>query len=341
MKGIILIFIIVFIKSIFSASETAFTYINKAKIHQMSKKNKRAERIYKMLEKNHKLFGITEVGITMCELFASVIAAEVFINKLAIFFMELTLNEVIAKILSIIIITIILSYFLLVFGLLIPKRIARNNPEKTAFALINVLSILSILNYPFEKLINFSTHIICKILGVKENPKDMLTEKEIKMIITEGKEQGIIDKVEKEIVFRALKYNDIFVKDIMKIKEEVDFLNIKSDTKQILENIKKYKYTRIPVFENNKDNVVGILNIKDIILELENTKNIEIELNKCIRPVIFIQKKDRITNAFKLMQVNNQVILIVRDENEKVVGIITMEDIIEKLVGTILDEYGK
>jgi len=142
-------------------------------------------------------------------------------------------------------------------------------------------------------------------------------------------------------VFKALKYNDIFVKDIMKIKEEVDFLNIKSDTKQILENIKKYKYTRIPVFENNKDNVVGILNIKDIILELENTKNIEIELNKCIRPVIFIQKKDRITNAFKLMQVNNQVILIVRDENEKVVGIITMEDIIEKLVGTILDEYGK
>jgi len=341
MKGIILIFIIVFIKSIFSASETAFTYINKAKIHQMSKKNKRAERIYKMLEKNHKLFGITEVGITMCELFASVIAAEVFINKLAIFFMELTLNEVIAKILSIIIITIILSYFLLVFGLLIPKRIARNNPEKTAFALINVLSILSILNYPFEKLINFSTHIICKILGVKENPKDMLTEKEIKMIITEGKEQGIIDKVEKEILFKTLRYNDILVKDIMIPKEEVDFINVKDDTDKVLLNIKKFKYTRIPVYKDSKDNVIGIINIKDIILQSEENKKICIDIEKILRPVNFIGKDGKITNAFKSMQLNKQAMMVVIDKDKKVLGIITMEDIIEVLIGNIVDEYDK
>jgi len=341
MIGVILILLIVIIKSIFSASETAFTYINKAKIHQMSKNNKKAEKIYKMLEKNHKLFGVTEVGITLCELFASVIAAETFINSLSSTFMQLSLSREVSMIISIIIITIILSYFLLVFGLLLPKRIARNNPEKTIFKLINILSILAIINYPFEKLINISTKIICKIFGIKENPKDLLTEKEIKMIITEGKEQGIIDKVEKDIVFKALKYNDIFVKDIMNMKEKVDFLNVKSSTKEILENIKKYKYTRIPVFEHNKDNIVGILNIKDIILELEDIKKIEIELNKYIRPVIFITKNEKITNAFKLMQTNKQALLVVRDEKEKVVGVITLEDIIEKLVGTIIDEYGK
>jgi len=307
----------------------------------MSKKNKNAEKTYKMLEKNHKLFGITEVGITTCELFATVIASETFMKSLSTILAQMSFSEEVSTILSIIIVTIILSYFLLVFGFLIPKRIARNNPERTAFNLINILSVLAVINYPFEKLINISTKIICKIFGIKENPKDILTEKEIKMIISEGKEQGIIDKVEKEIVFRALKYNDIFVKDIMKIKGEVDLLNIKSDTKEILENIKKYKYTRIPVFENSKDNVIGILNIKDIILELDNIENMQIDLTKCIRPVIFIPKYERISNAFKIMQANKQAILVVRDENDKVAGIITMEDIIEKLVGTILDEYGK
>lgn len=341
MKTILLILIIVVIKAIFAASETAFTYLNKAKIHQMSKNNKKAKKINDMLEKNHKLFGITEVGITICELFATVIVAETFVKSLALKFMEMSIESGIAYSLSIVIVTLILSYVLLVLGLLLPKRIARNHPERTAFRLINALSVLSVINYPFEKLVNYSTKLICKIFGIKENEKDVLTEKEIKMIIMEGKEQGIIDKVEKDILFKTLRYNDILAKDIMIPKEKVDFINIKDDTDKVLSNIKKFKFTRIPVYKDNKDNVIGIINIKDIILQNEENKKISIDIEKILRPVNFIQKDGKITNAFKSMQLNKQAMMVVIDKDKKVVGIITMEDIIEVLMGNIVDEYHK
>jgi len=341
MKITLIILIIVAIKAIFAASETAFTYLNKAKIHQMSKKDKRAKKINEMLEKNHKLFGITEVGITICELFATIIAAETFVKSLALKFIKMSIDTGIAYSLSIIIVTLVLSYVLLVLGLLLPKRIARNHPEKTAFRLINILSVLAVINYPFEKFVNYSTKVICKIFGIKENEKDVLTEKEIKMIIMEGKEQGIIDKVEKEILFKTLRYNDILVKDIMIPKEEVDFINVKDDTDKVLLNIKKFKYTRIPVYKDSKDNVIGIINIKDIILQSEENKKICIDIEKILRPVNFIGKDGKITNAFKSMQLNKQAMMVVIDKDKKVLGIITMEDIIEVLIGNIVDEYDK
>jgi len=341
MKIILIILIIVAIKAIFAASETAFTYLNKAKIHQMSKKDKRAKRINEMLEKNHKLFGITEVGITICELFATIIAAETFVKNLAVKLTQMSIESDMAYTLSIVIVTLILSYVLLVLGLLLPKRIARNHPEKTAFRLINILSVLAVINYPFEKLVNYSTRLICKFFGIKENEKDVLTEKEIKMIIMEGKEQGIIDKVEKDILFKTLSYNDILTKDIMVPKEDVDFINVKDDTEKILSNIKKYKYTRIPVYKDSKDNVIGIINIKDIILQIEENKKIDIDIEKILRPVNFIQKDGKITNAFKSMQLNKHAMMIVIDKDKKVQGIITMEDIIEVLMGDIIDEYDK
>jgi len=341
MKTILIILVIVAIKAIFASSETAFTYLNKAKIHQMSKNNRKAKRINIMLEKNHKLFGITEVGITVCELFATVIAAETFVKRLILRFLNMSIRIDIASVLAISVVTIVLSYVLLVLGLLLPKRIARNNPERTAFALINILSLLAIINYPFEKIVNFSTRLICKIFGIKENEKDVLTEKELKMIITEAKEQGVVDKVEKEILFKTLRYNDILAKDIMIPKEKVDYINIKDDTDKILSNIKKFKYTRIPVYKESRDNIIGIINIKDIILQIEENKKISIDLEKILRPVNFIEKDGKITNAFKSMQLNKHAMMVVIDKEKKVVGIITMEDIIEELMGNIVDEFDK
>ena len=341
MKTILIISIIVVIKAIFAASETAFMYINKAKIHQMSKNNKRAKKINIMIEKNHRLFGITEVGITICELFATVVAAETFVKSLALKFIELSIENELAYSLSVVIVTLVLSYVLLVLGLLLPKRIARNNPERTAFALINILSVLAIINYPFEKLVNYTTTLICKIFGIKENEKDVLTEKELKMIITEAKEQGIVDKVEKEILFKTLRYNDILAKDIMIPKDKIDYINIKDDTSKILANIKKYKFTRIPVYKNSKDNIIGIINIKDIILQSDENKEINIDIEKILIPIKLIQKDGKITTAFKSMQLNKHAMMAVVDKDKKVVGINTIEDIIEELMGNILDEYDK
>ena len=341
MKRILILAIMIAIKAVFSASDTAFTYLNKSKVSQESKKNRKAKKIKYMIENNHRFFGIIEVGITMAELFAGAYALEVFVAPFSEYLMIYGIQKETAIFVAALIVTIILSYFLLIFGAVLPKRIAKNNPEKTAYLLINTLSVLAIINYPFEKLIRISTRVFFKLFGIKEKDKNILSEKEIKMMILEGRDQGIVDKIEKEILFNTLKFNDITVKKIMRPKEEIDFINIKEDMDGILENIKKYKYTRIPVFEGNRDKVIGILNIKDITLHLAQNKELNIDLKSILREVMFISKDEKIPYAFKTMQANRQSILMVVDEKEKTIGLITMEDILEKLVGKIFDEYGK
>jgi len=215
MKNIIILAIIVLVKAIFSAADTAFTYTSKFKISQESKKNIKARQIKKMLEDKNRVFEIIEVGIVMAELFASAFVAEVYLGDLSDWIEKYGIAENIAIVLATIIITIILSYILLIFGGVLPKKIARNNPEKMAYRLIGILQILALINIPFEKLIKASIKIFSRILGLKEEPEDKLTEREIKMIIAEGKDQGIVNQIEKDIATKALKFNDIAVKEIM------------------------------------------------------------------------------------------------------------------------------
>lgn len=334
--SIIFLILVIVIKAIFSAADTAFLYVNKAKISQLSKTNRRAKRIKQLINNSHRFYGAIEVVITMCELFATFLAEAAYSSCLTLWLITLSISYKSARILAIIIIAVILSYILLLFGAILPKKIARNHPERTAFFLVNIVWFVSKLNTPFEKIISLSEKFFSKIFGIKDNPKDKLTEKEIRMIIREGMEQGIIANSEKEILFNTLKFNDFLVKDVMIPKEKVHFINITDSKEKILENIQKYKYTRIPVFKTSKNNVIGVLNIKDIIIDYAENKW---ELKDIIRDVVFVLENQKIADLFKNMQVNSQSIAIVVNEEKQVKGIITLEDIIEKLVGQISDEY--
>lgn len=337
---ILILTIIIFIKAIFSASETALTYVNKAKISQMSKTNKKAQKIKDLMKDSNKFYGIVEAVIIMCELLATFFVAEDFVYFLNRKLTILPIAQNTISVISIVIVTLVLSYVLIIFGSVLPKKAAKNHPQKTAFRWINIVWLVAKINYPFEKIISISTKLFSKIFGIKDNPDEKMTEKEIKMIINEGHEQGIIGKSEKTILFNALKYDDILVKEIMIPKNKVDFINIEDDKEKILENIKKYHYTRMPVYEKNKDNIIGIFNIKDIVIEYTKNKRTEINIRKNLRQVLFVSKEQKISEVFKEMQLNNQAIAIVKDDKH-VLGIITIEDILEKIVGKIFDEFDK
>lgn len=338
---ILILSIIVFIKAIFSAGDTALTYVNKAKISQMSKTNKKAKKIKILSENTTRFYGIIEVVITMCELLASAYAAEAFVTPLSIFLVGFHLSTSTAIILSIFIVTLILSYFLLIFGGILPKRIARSHPEDTIFHIVPILWFVSILNKPFEVLVQVSTNFFCKLFHLPQEQKEKLTEKEIKMIIKEGNDQGVIAKIEKDILLRTLKFNDLLVKDIMIPKEKIDFINIDDPIDKILNNIKKYNYTRMPVFEKTKDHVIGLFNIKDIIITYAAKHQIDLHIDEFLRPILFVHEKDKISDTFQTMQKQAYSLSIVLDDKEKVVGMLTMEDILEILVGNIIDEYDK
>lgn len=338
---IFILVIIIFVKAIFSAGDTAFTYVNKAKISHMSKTNQKAKKIKKLIQNSTKFYGIIEVVITMCELIASAYAAEAFVTPLTLALGNMGLDANVATVLSILIVTIVLSYFLLIFGGILPKRIARSRPERTAFAVVNVLWFIAILNKPFEKLIHFSTNLFSKLFHIPSEVQEKLTEKEIKMIIREGKDQGVVDEIEKQILLKTFQFNDLSVKDIYIPKEQVDFLNIDSSVEQILANIKKYNYTRMPVFQGNKNHIIGLFNIKDVVIEYANKKEISLDIHQFLRPALFVSSKDKVSHVFQTMKAEKQSLAIVCDENKKTVGIVTLEDILELLVGKIIDEYDK
>ncbi|MFR8103948.1 MAG: hemolysin family protein [Clostridia bacterium] len=336
---ILIILIIVAIKGIFSAADTAFTYMNKAEIAQLSKKDKKARKIKILMDDTNKFFGIIEVGINMSELISSAVASMTVVNSLAYIFEKLPISKNMAMFLAALIITFILSYVLLVFGGVLPKKIARNNPKKVAYKLVNILWVVATINRPFESLIDVSNRFFTKIFHIKENKEEKLTEKQLKMIIKEARDEGVVANIERKIILNAMKVNDITVKQLMVPKEKVDFIDIRSDFEEVLKNIGANRYTRMPIYDNSPENVVGVFNVKDIAIQYANNKKVETDLTKYIRKVKLIHEDEKIFSAFKKLQKDNQVMAVVVDSQKRALGIVTIEDIVEKLVGKIFDEY--
>ncbi len=337
--GIILIILIVAVKAIFSASDTAFTYINRAEIKQLSKTDKKAQKILTLMEDSNKFFGIIEVGINMSELLASAIASITVLEIIMKVLRENGIDTKISVILSVAIVTIILAYIMLVFGGVLPKRIARNHPKKVAYALIPILWIITKLNYPFERIIDVSTNAISKVFNIKKEPQEKMTEKQLKMIIKEAKDEGVLASLENKILMNTIRANNISTKKIMVPLEESYMININDDISKILKGIKREKYTRVPVYKGKREEIIGIFNLKDIVLKYTETGIQEKEqIEKLLREPLFIDKDKKIFDVFKEFQNNNRMIGIVVDEDNTAIGLVAMEDILEKLVGKMFDE---
>ena len=339
----LILVIIIKIKSIFSAAETAYTYLNKAKFSQMSKSkksNKKITKIKEMLDNKLKLYGTTKIGMTLAELLASAFAAEAFVGTMVRKLHIFDRNNILEYTISIIIVTIILSYFTLVFGELIPKRRARNHPEKTAYRTINAIYLFSKINTGFEKILRASEEFFIKLFGLENEEKEKLTEQEIKMIIAEGKDQGIFDRDEKKLLYNALKFDDLKIKNIMIPKDKIVFININDSKEKVLDIIQKSKFTRIPVYEKSRDNIIGILNIKDIIIDYaKNESEFNFNIKNMLREFISVNKNETLDKILKKLKLNTKHIVIVKGEDGKAEGIATMEDILESLVGKIYDEF--
>ncbi len=335
----LIIFLITGIKGIFSAADTAFTYLNRAEITQLSKKDKKAKKIKILMDDTNKFFGIIEVGINMSELIASAYTSETIVNQFAFVLEKLPLPRNLSLFIAIAFMTVFLAYILLVFGGVIPKKIARNNPKKTAYQLADVLWVVAKLNYPFERLIDVSNRFFSKLFGLKEEKEEKMTEKQLKMIIREAREEGVLANIEKRIMFNALKANDLTVNRIMIPIEKADFINITDDLEKILANVKRYKYTRMPVYENNPQNVIGIFNIKDLIFEYDKNQIETKSLTSLLRKAIYVEKQEKIFSIFQTLQKEKQVMAIVVEGQKQAIGVVTIEDIVEELVGKIFDEY--
>ncbi len=338
---LIILVILILLNAYFAASEIAFISLNDAKIEKQAKEgNKKAKQIEKMLKEPSKFLATIQIGITLAGFLSSAFASETFADMLAPILNSWipSISIGIWKSISIIIITIILSFFTLVFGELVPKRLAMKHYEKISFATIGVIRAISIITAPFVKLLTVVTNAISRIFGVGENEEETVTEEEIKMMVNQGEEKGTIEESEKELINNVFEFNDITVSEIMRHRKDIFAVDMRISNEELLDELsqEEYRYSRIPVYEETIDEIKGILYVKDI---LKNIKKKNFKVKNLIKEAYFVSQNRLINEVFKELQKNKMQIAIVVDEYGGTAGLVTMEDILEELVGDIYDEY--
>ena len=234
-------------------------------------------------------------------------------------------------------ITVILSFFTLVFGELVPKRLAMKHYEKVAYATIGVIRAIYIVTVPFVKLLTASTNLISKLFGVSEKDEEIVTEEQIKMMVDEGEEKGSIDEEEKNLINNVFEFDDITVSEIMTHRTDIYAIDMNRDVNELIEELDEYKYSRVPVYDETIDEIKGILYLKDLLKYVKGKRSVKIKT--MMRPAYFVAQSKPINEVFRELQKKNSQIAIVLDEYGGTAGLVTMEDILEELVGDIFDEY--
>ncbi len=339
---LIVLAILILVNAFFAATEIAFISINDAKIEKQAKEgNKKAKQIKKMLNHPSKFLATIQIGITFAGFLSSAFAAENFAGELApvLYNWIPNINIAVWNKIAIIIITIILSYFTLIFGELVPKRLAMKYSEKIAYGSVGIIRAISIIMSPFVKFLTFSTNIVSKIFGVSENEEETVTEEEIRMMVDVGEEKGAIDEEEKTMINNVFEFNDKIVSEIMIPRTEIYAVDMNLSISEAIEEMTEnedFRYSRIVVYDENIDDVKGIVYLKDILL---SGKNKNTKIKNLVKEAYFVRDTKPVNELFEELRRNRKQIAIAVDEYGGTSGLVTMEDILEEIVGEIYDEY--
>ena len=340
--SILILLILILINAFFASAEIAFISLNDAKIELQAKEgNRKAVKIQNMLKNPSKFLATIQIGVTLAGFLSSAFASDTFADKLAPVLNTWIPSVSIStwKSVSIIIITIILSYFTLVFGELVPKRIAMKYYEKVSFASIGIIKTISIITAPFVKFLTFSTNIVSKIFGVTGEEEENVTEEEIRMMIDVGEEKGTIEEQEKEMINNVFEFNDKVVSEIMIPRNKIFALDINLTISEVIEKLSEdMRYSRIPVYDESMDNMKGIIYIKDLLL---SNKNKNSKIKSLVKEAYYVSETKKVNELFQELRKDKKQIAIVLDEYGGTAGMVTMEDILEEIVGEIYDEYDK
>ncbi len=335
---LLILAVLILINAFFSASEIAIISLNDNFVRRRADEGDRvAKKLQKLISEPSSFLATIQVGVTLAGFLSSAFAADKFANRLyALIGVD---NRAIYNV-SLIAVTLILSYFSLVLGELAPKRIAQNNPEKLANRVVGLIIAVGKVLRPFIWLLSVSTNVVLKLFGVKPGMSDRtITEEEIRLMVDVGRESGSIHANEKEMIENIFEFNDKEVFEIMTHRTNIVSLDVESDYAQVLEVAVHEKYTRIPVYDENIDNIIGILHIKDLLYHAAEGLSQPFSLRNMTRPPYFVPESKTIDVLFREMQRDRVQLAVVIDEYGGTAGIVTIEDLLEEIVGNIQDEY--
>jgi len=336
---LILIFILIMINGFFAASEMALVSINPNKLQKLvDEGNKKAKKLQALSKDSTRYLSTIQVAITLAGFLSSAIAgsnlAQNLVDATANIGINLSFNF------AVVLITLALSFITLVFGELVPKRIALNSPIPVAMLSIGVLKVMMFITRPAVWLLTITTKGVVKLLGIKKDESlDKTTEDEIKQMIRSGHMQGLYKGQEKEMLENIFEFDDIQAETIMTPRTDIYAIDINEEKQDIIQMIIEAPYTRIPFFNKTIDNLVGIIHVKDVLIEAKKKNFSRVDYKKLLREPFYAPNNIKINVLFRRMQKENHQIAILLDSYGGIDGIITLEDILEEIVGNIYDEF--
>lgn len=333
--------VLILLNAFFAATEIAIISLNEKKVKARADDgNKKAVKLLKIKKEPTKFLSTIQIGVTLAGFLGSAFAADNFAKGLSEWFVK-TFNissqsAGVINTVSVIVITLILSYFTLVLGELVPKRWAMKNKEKLADAACGIITVLTVILKPIIWFLSVSTNAVLRLLGV--NPKDdneTVSEEDIVLMLDAGGDEGTLDKEDIRYIKNVFKLDGMTAEDVMTPKMRVSCIPDTISDDKIMEEIQTKNYSRIPVYSGDVDNIIGILYTREYLLNRELPG---FELSQILKPPMFVPKTKRLDLLFKEMQKTHTHIAILIDEYGMTSGIVTMEDILEELVGEIWDE---
>lgn len=336
----ILQLILILLNAVFACAEIAVISMNDNKLAKLTATgNKQAIRLSKLTKQPARFLATIQVGITLAGFLGSAFAADNFSGKLTQWLINLGVNIKASTLdtISVILITIILSYFTLVLGELVPKRIAMRKAEQLALAMSGLVFVISKIFAPVVWFLTVSTNGLLRILGIDPHAEDeAVTEEEIRMMVDAGSERGAIDPEEKTMIQNIFEFDDTFASDIMTHRTEVSVLWLDENDDQWEKTIKESRYSVYPICSESADDIVGILYAKDYFRLQDKTR--ASVMNNAVRAAYFVPETIRTDILFRNMKKNRSHFAVVIDEYGGMSGIVTMNDLLEQLVGELEDD---
>ncbi len=338
---IFIIVILLIVNGFFSATEMAIVSANDNRIRNEAENgNRAAQRVMRFISNPGSFLATIQVGVTIAGFLSSSFAGQTFASRLAWAIQPGGPTSLVSQ-LSLVLVTLVTSFLSIVLGELVPKQIALANPEAFAKKVVGALRFFDAVLRPFAWLVTRSTRGILKLLRI--NPDDnraVASEEEIRMLLDQGKRSGSILSNESDMIVNIFEFNDKEVSEIMTHRTSVVGLKLTATLEECVDIAVHEKYSRLPVYDDDLDDITGVLHIKDLLFYLANEKSREVfDLRTLLREPYWVPESKNVDQLFREMQIEHVSLAVVIDEYGGTAGIVTIEDLLEEIVGNIQDEY--
>lgn len=330
--------VLILINAFFAAAEMAVVSANKNRLKVLAQEgNKKAKLLLKLYEEPNKFLSTIQVAITLAGFLSSAVAATSMSDDIGAFLSRFGIPY--GSQIAIVLVTMVLSFITLVFGELYPKRMALQYSEKIAMFSVKPILFISKLSKPFVWLLSKSVALLLRITGVKDsNIEEQYSEEEIKSLLEVGQETGLIKETGKEMITSIFEFDDKLAYEVMTPRTDVYMININDNLEDYVDELLEERYARVPVYEKDYDNIIGILYMKDFMIEARKHGFEKVNIRNLLRKPYLVPESKNIDDLFRELQETKVHIAILIDEYGGFSGIVTIEDLIEEVMGNIDDE---